>query len=116
MRHTRHALKLSPLDPLKYYFDSLAATAALSAGSDQRALSLARNSLRLNRTHGSTLRVMIVALWNLGRQEEARAAVSELLRLDPGFRVSTFMDRSPSADFPIGKRVALALKSAGVPE
>ena len=32
VRHTRHALKLSPLDPLKYYFDSLAATAALSAG------------------------------------------------------------------------------------
>ena len=32
VRHTRHALKLSPLDPLKYYFDSLAATAALAAG------------------------------------------------------------------------------------
>ena len=29
VRHTRQAQKLSPLDPLKYYFDSLAATAAM---------------------------------------------------------------------------------------
>ena len=29
---TEHALRLSPLDPLRYFYDSLAATAALSAG------------------------------------------------------------------------------------
>jgi class 3 adenylate cyclase/tetratricopeptide (TPR) repeat protein len=115
VRHTRHALRLSPLDPLKYYFDSLAATAALSAGNDQRALALARSSLRLNRTHGSTWRVMIVALWNLGRQQEAQEAVAQLLRIDPEFRVSTFLERSPSAEYPVGKRVAKALESAGVP-
>jgi len=115
VRHTRHALRLSPLDPLKYYFDSLAATAALSAGNDQRALALARSSLRLNRTHGSTWRVMIVALWNLGRQQEAQEAVAQLLRIDPEFRVSTFLERSPSAGYPVGKRVAKALESAGVP-
>lgn len=115
VRHTKRALKLSPLDPLKYYFDSLAATAALAAGNNQRALSLARDSLRLNRTHGSTLRVMIVALWQLGRQREASEVVSELLRLDPAFRVSTFLESSPSAEFEIGKRVAHALESAGVP-
>jgi len=115
VRHTRHALRLSPLDPLKYYFDSLAATAALSAGNDQRALALARSSLRLNRTHGSTWRVMIVALWNLGRQQEAQEAVAQLLRIDPEFRVSTFLERSPSAGYPVGRRVAKALESAGVP-
>jgi class 3 adenylate cyclase/TolB-like protein len=115
VRHTRHALKLSPLDPLKYYFDSLAATAALSAGSDQRALTLARSSLRLNRTHGSTWRVLIVALWNLGKEQEAKEAAAQLLRIDPEFRVSSFLMRSPSAEYPVGKRVAKALESAGVP-
>ena len=115
VRHTRQALKLSPLDPLKYYFDSLAATAALSAGDFQRAVALAERSLRLNRTHGSTLRVLIAALWRLGREEEARARAQELLRLDPEFRVSTFLERSPSASFDGGRRVAQALELAGVP-
>ncbi|HUP05656.1 MAG TPA: adenylate/guanylate cyclase domain-containing protein [Caldimonas sp.] len=115
VRHTRHALKLSPLDPLKYYFDSLAATAALSAGQHQRALSLATRSLRLNRAHGSTLRVLIASLWRLGRHEEARVRAQELLKLDPAFRVSTFLERSPSAAFEGGKRVAEALELAGVP-
>ena len=115
VRHTRQALKLSPLDPLKYYFDSLAATAALSAGDFQRAVALAERSLRLNRTHGSTLRVLIAALWRLGREEEARARAQELLRLDPEFRVSTFLERSPSASFAIGRAVADALEHAGIP-
>ena len=30
MEHTQRALRLSPLDPLRYYYDSLAATAARS--------------------------------------------------------------------------------------
>lgn len=115
VRHTKRALKLSPLDPLKYYFDSLAATAALSAGQYQRALQLAERSLRLNRTHTSTLRAMITALWNLGRTAEAQAIASELLRIDPGFKVQTFMERSPTAPYALGKTVASALEGAGIP-
>jgi adenylate cyclase len=116
VRHTRHALKLSPLDPLKYYFDSLAATAALSAGQYARALSLAQRSLRLNRTHASTLRTMLVALWHLGQHDRAREVAAELLRLNPTFRVSTYRKASPAAGFAIGGVVADALLAAGVPE
>ncbi len=115
VRHTKRALKLSPLDPLKYYFDSLAATAALSAGQYQRALQLAERSLRLNRTHTSTLRAMITALWNLGRTAEAQAVASDLLRIDPDFKVQTFMERSPTAPYALGKTVASALEGAGIP-
>jgi adenylate cyclase len=115
VRHTRHALKLSPLDPLRYYFESLAATAALSAGQYQRALNLAQRSLRLNSTHGSTLRVLVVALWHLGREEEARARAADVLKLEPGFTVSTFLQRSPSAPFAIGRFIADTLEQAGVP-
>jgi adenylate cyclase len=115
VRHTQQALRLSPLDPLKYYYDSLSATAAVSAGQYQRAFRLAERSLRLNKTHGSTLRVLAVALWNLGRENEARAKVQELLRLDPGFRISTFFERSPSAAYEGGRNVARILELAGVP-
>jgi len=115
LRHTRHALKLSPLDPLKYYFDSLAATAALSAGDYARALQLTERSLRLNRTHASTLRVMITALCRLGRMDDARRHAEELLRLEPGFTVARLMERSPGAPYKIGRDVATALADAGVP-
>lgn len=116
VRHTRHAMKLSPLDPLKYYYDSLAATAALSAGQWSRALSLAERSLRLNRTHASTLRALVVAQWQLGRHEQARKTVMELMRLTPAFRVSTYRSASPAAGFPVGEMVADSLRAAGVPD
>jgi adenylate cyclase len=115
MRHTRHALKLSPLDPLKYYFDSLAATAALSARDYARALQLTERSLRLNSTHTSTLRVMITALCRLGRMDDARRHAEQLLRLEPGFSVALLMERSPGAPYEIGRDVATALADAGVP-
>jgi class 3 adenylate cyclase/TolB-like protein/Flp pilus assembly protein TadD len=115
MRHTRQALRLSPLDPLKYYFDSLAATAALAAGQYPRAVKLAQTSLRLNRTHTSTLRALITALWEVGREEEARERARDLLKIDPDFKVSTFLERSPSAPFQLGRAVARALQGSGIP-
>ena len=43
--------------PHRYFYDSLAATAAVAAGRYRRALELAQRSLRANRKHTSTLRV-----------------------------------------------------------
>lgn len=116
VRHTRHALKLSPLDPLKYYFDSLAATAALAARQTQRAYSLAERSWQLNRTHASTARVLIVAAWQLGRFDDARSWVSQLLKLDPAFRISRFLANSPTAASQFGQMAASCFKAAGIPE
>ena len=116
LRHTRHALKLSPLDPLKYYFLTHAAGASLSARQYQRALALATESLRLNRTHGSTVRVLITALWHLGREEEAQTLGQSLLQLDPSFTISNYLLNAPSAPFTFGKSVVTALRGAGLPE
>jgi class 3 adenylate cyclase/tetratricopeptide (TPR) repeat protein len=116
VRNTRHAIKLSPLDPLRYFYDSLAATAALSAGQYEKACELARRSFRLNRAHTSTLRALAIALWQLGRADEARSTVSELLRLDPSFTVSRYREVSPSAGFETWKIWSEALESAGVPK
>ena len=72
VEYTEMALKLSPLDPQRYFYDSLAASAHLTAGHYDRALELAQRSLRANRSHTSTLRVMTVAQWQLGHRDEAR--------------------------------------------
>ncbi len=112
---TELALKLSPLDPHRYYYELLAATAHLTAGHYERALDLARSSLRANRSHTSTLRVMTVAQWQLGRRREARQTAQELMRLEPGLTIDRYLARTPSASYNIGKRIAKVLHQAGIP-
>jgi adenylate cyclase len=116
MEHTQRALRLSPLDPLRYYYDSLAATAALAAGQYERALKLAEHSLRANRTHTSTLRAIAIANWQLGHLDVARSTVAELLRLEPSLTITGWRKRSPSSEFDTGKLWAEVMLKAGVPE
>ncbi len=112
---TQRALRLSPLDPLRYYYDSLAATAAMSAGQHERAIRLADRSLRANRTHTSTFRAKAISQWQLGRHEDARKTVGELLRLEPTLTVAKWLERSPTNGYETGKIWSRALLGAGVP-
>ena len=114
--NTQRALKLSPLDPHRYFYDSLAATAALSAGQYKRAIELANRSLRANRTHTSTFRALAISQWQLGLQDDARKTVSELLRLEPSLTIKRYLERSPSSEFGTGKIWSDALREAGVPQ
>ncbi|WP_420566339.1 winged helix-turn-helix domain-containing tetratricopeptide repeat protein [Thalassobaculum sp.] len=116
VRDTERALLLAPLDPHRYFFLALAAGAHLSNGDHVRALELSDMSLRLNRTHTSTLRIKAVAQINLGQEAAARETARELLRLQPSLRISTWLGSSPSAEFEIGRRIADALRAAGVPD
>jgi TolB-like protein/tetratricopeptide (TPR) repeat protein len=113
---TEQALRLSPLDPLRYFYESLAATAALSAGHYDDAIELAQSSLRANRTHTSTLRALAISQVLLGRLENARETVRELLKLEPTLTVRGYLERSPSTTFETGKVWSAALRAAGVPE
>ncbi|MGH7002468.1 MAG: adenylate/guanylate cyclase domain-containing protein [Alphaproteobacteria bacterium] len=112
---TQRALQLSPLDPQRYFYDSLAASACITARQFDRALELAQRSLRANRRHTSTLRVKAVAQWQLGRHDEARATAKELLTLEPTLTVGRWLERSPSAPYKIGKEFAEVLRQVGVP-
>jgi adenylate cyclase len=116
VRETEHALKLSPLDPLKYFYESLAATAAHSAGQYDRAIELAQRSLRSNRMHPSTLRALAIAQSQLGRMDDARKTVQELLRLEPNLTVSRYLENNPSGMYETGKVWSEALRRAGLPD
>jgi Flp pilus assembly protein TadD len=112
---TRRALELSPLDPQRYYFESLSATAALSAHQYEHAESLARSSLVLNRTHPSTWRVLTIALVCQGRTEEAREALEKVRQLEPELTVAKYLARMPNAQFATGQHWARCLEKAGLP-
>jgi len=113
---SERALRLSPLDPIRYFYDSLAASAAVSAAQYERAIELALRSLRSNRTHTSTYRALAIAQAMSGKLEAASATVTSLLKLEPTFTVSKFRERSPSSEYPVGQAYANALKLAGLPE
>lgn len=112
---TERALRLSPVDPFGYFFDSLAAMAYLSASDWQKALDLADRSLSKNDRHLSTLRARICALHFLGRGDEARAVAKDLLRRHPDFTVSSYRRSHPAANFKIGQNLTAAFTAAGIP-
>lgn len=112
---TERALKLSPLDPLRYFYESLGATAALSAGRYERAVDLAQRSLRVNRTNTSTLRALAIAQSLLGNLGAARTAVDEVLAIEPTLTVRRYLERSPSGAYKTGKVWSEALRQAGLP-
>lgn len=110
-----HARGLSPRDPHRYYYEAIAASCAFSAGDYELALQHARESLRSNRSYASSSRVRAASLWQLGRAQEARAAVEDLLALEPTLTVGRWLERSPAADFQVGRVLSQALRNAGVP-
>ena len=116
MKDTQRALRLSPLDPHRYFYDSLAATAALAAERYDRAIELAQRSLRSNRMHASTLRAMAIAQSLSGQMEAARATVAELLKIEPTLTVEKYRNRHPAGEHRTGKLWAEALGKAGVPK
>jgi TolB-like protein len=112
---TRRAMELSPLDPQRYYFESLSATAELSAHQYANAERLARSSLLLNRMHPSTWRALTISLVSQGRMDEAREALGKLRELDPELTVEKYIARLPNGQLETGQHWARCLAIAGLP-
>lgn len=112
---TRRAMALSPLDPQRYYFESLGATAELSAHDYLRAETLALSSLALNRMHPSTWRVLTIALAAQGRMDEARLTLKQVRELEPQLTIKRYLDRMPNGQLETGREWANYLELAGLP-
>jgi adenylate cyclase len=109
------ALSLSPLDPMRYYYLTFAATAQLAAGDYGRALTLAQQSVRANRTHVPAFRNLAIAQVLSGDEASAQTTIRELLQLEPTSTVSAFRARYPGRDSSQIDRFAHALSTAGLP-
>ena len=116
MQAANMALALSPLDPIRYFFECLAAAAAASAGQYEHALALAQRSLRVNRNFASTWRTVAIAQVQLGHLDAAKETAKALLALEPTLTVSGYLRHHPSGAFPVGKLWAESLRAAGVPD
>jgi tetratricopeptide (TPR) repeat protein len=109
------ALSLSPLDPMIYFFNSLAGTANLIGGRYERSIELSTQSLRENCLHTPTLRTLSAAQVLSGRLDDARDTMRRLRELEPELTVSAFLARYPGRDSPQAGPFSAALLAAGLP-
>lgn len=109
------AMRLSPLDPIRYFYDSFAAHAMLAADRTTDAILLAQRSLRANGSHIPTHRTLAIAQALAGQAQEARHSVARLLQVAPQYSVSDFLKRYPGSDSALALRSAQALKDSGLP-
>ena len=112
---TQRALQLSPLDPQRYYYLSLAASAAYFAGHLADAETLASQSLQLNAIHPMSLRTLTLALVDLDHIDRARECAKRLRVLEPQLTIRSYLSRQMHAA-PVRSHCAQNLRIAGIPE
>lgn len=108
------ALGLAPVDPMRHFYDSLAASASVMSGDYERGIALAERALRENTRHGSTYRALATAQAMLGRMDEARLSIDRLLAIEPHTTVQTYLARLGTHNQNT-LRFAEALQAAGLP-
>jgi len=89
----KRAVRLSPLDPLGYFFTCGLALAHVAARRYGEAIEWADRSLRDAPRFESALRNKVVACAHLGRLEEVRDEISRLLELQPDLTIATLKAR-----------------------
>jgi adenylate cyclase len=110
------AVRLSPRDPFCFLWFYLLALATFLVGRYEEALTHLEQSVRLNPNIPGPYRIRASCLSELGRLDEARAALSEFLRFVPGATIASMRAQLPMknpADF---ERYARALRRIGLPE
>ncbi len=109
------ARELSPMDPLKHYFDGLTASAAVCAQRYADAVTYAQLSLSKDARHLPTLRALAIAQVHLGHIEGARETVAKVMQLQPTFNLRDYVARAPAGSETTRLTWAAALREAGAP-
>lgn len=110
-----YASALSPLDPLKYLFELITASALLTNNKHAEAIDHAKRSLRANRHHSPTYRVLLTAQAESGLFDDARESLAALLSEQPNLTIASYLSIG-STNSVTRKRCAEALRMLGVPE
>ena len=108
------SLALSPLDPHLYFSHCLVAAAHLGAGDYATAIGYAQQSLRANRMHVPTYKVIAMAQAMQGSLEDANKTIDRLRQLSPEFTASSFERESPWRMHPQFTDIRNALAQAGL--
>jgi class 3 adenylate cyclase/tetratricopeptide (TPR) repeat protein len=116
LRCANTAIRLSPLDPMRYFYDSFLANALLAAGQFDESIAIGHRSIRANCTHMPTYRSLAIAQVLGGHGDEARMTMGRLLATRPGYSLDEFKARYAGRNATHAQRYADALREAGLPE
>jgi tetratricopeptide (TPR) repeat protein len=116
LERLRNAFRLSPFDRINFFFLTVAGLAEFIAGRYEEAAIWLGKARRENPRFVPMHRTRAACLALLGRDDEAKAAATELLAVHPRFHVSAFV-----ASYPLHRpddldRFAKGLRLAGLPE
>jgi TolB-like protein/tetratricopeptide (TPR) repeat protein len=109
------AASTSPLDPAMYLLDSIGAYLHLGAGHHHEAMALAKRSLRQNRMHAHTWRILTIAQAESGQVDDARASLKQLLNVQPELTINKYLADWRAGDL-TRRRFAEGLRLAGLTE
>jgi adenylate cyclase len=113
------ALRLSPRDPLRNFWELFICHAHMHLAEWDQAAEWCDKSIATNATYWQAYVDLIAADGWLGRDAEAKAAIAELHKLRPSFTVQTWANRKQSDDPTFNReyaRITEGLRKAGVPE
>jgi TolB-like protein len=114
--HINLAIRLSPHDPSLGVMISRTAYARLLLGDYEQAVEYARKALRYPEVQFWVNALLVSALAHLGRDEESKHALAELLRRRPNFTCSFYKENAPAASPDLVASVVEGLRKAGLPE
>ena len=109
------AIRLSPLDPYTFNAPVGMAAARLMEGKPEEAERWARQALQRNAMFAAAHRVLIFALVEQARVEEAREALRKMLVVSSDYTLSHFRRLAPFSDRAFNERFAESLRTAGLP-
>jgi adenylate cyclase len=112
----RNVWRLSPFDPLSFYFWIVAGIAEFVGGRYGEAVAWLRKSNRANPRFIAGLRMLAASLALAGDEAGAQTVARALLAIEPTFRVSSFLGWYPLQRAEDLQRLKVGLLKAGLPE
>ncbi len=116
--HLEKTLRLDPRNPQKALWLAWMSWAHYGAGRYEEAVDWAKQSVRLNPDAFIAYRALAASNGQLGRIDEARAALAELLRIDPDLTLEQRKQRFADLGFDpdVIEHQNDGLRKAGLPE
>jgi tetratricopeptide (TPR) repeat protein len=109
----KKAIRLAPFAPAKFYYHL--GRAYLFTGQCEEAISACEEAVRRGSNTPAAHRIATAAYSVCGREEEARTAAAEVLRLNPNFSCDHYAKREPFKNQADIDLIIGALRKAGLP-
>jgi len=113
----RRAIRLSPLDPIRYLFEGALALACVISDRDEEAIEASDKALTQNPRAVHVLGLKAIACVRLGRLEEASECIRRFREMRPGSTIANLEETMRASFSPEVLAIYLeGLRKAGMPE